>query len=144
MEQPVYIKCEPGCVSGTGKLNNADRDMKLPTDEQMDMKTEPEDVFYEPFIKGELGIQYHTLSARSEMRPAISGQNKSARQCKVCGKYLSSNTSLKEHLLVHSGHKPRVMQRMWKVILTSFSIVCTQTSTLWAERSHLSNMWPSF
>ncbi|XP_068086310.1 uncharacterized protein [Anabrus simplex] len=57
MEQPVYIKCEPGCVSGTGKLNNADRDMKLPTDEQMDMKTEPEDVFYEPFIKGELGIQ---------------------------------------------------------------------------------------
>ncbi|XP_068086456.1 uncharacterized protein [Anabrus simplex] len=57
MEEPVFIKCEPGYVSGTSELNNADHDVKQPTEKKMDVKTEPEDVFCKPFIKEEIEIQ---------------------------------------------------------------------------------------
>ncbi|XP_067013821.2 uncharacterized protein [Anabrus simplex] len=66
MEEPVFIKCEPGYVSDTAELNNADRDVKLPIEKQTDVKTEPEDVFYKPIVKEELVIQDMKIETNDE------------------------------------------------------------------------------
>ncbi|XP_067013766.2 uncharacterized protein [Anabrus simplex] len=66
MEEPVFIKCEPGYVSGTAELNNADCDVMLPTEEQTDVKAEPENVFYKPFIKEEIEIQDMKIETNDE------------------------------------------------------------------------------
>ncbi|XP_067013817.2 gastrula zinc finger protein XlCGF7.1 isoform X2 [Anabrus simplex] len=128
MEEPVFIKCEPGYVSDTAELNNADRDVKLPIEKQTDVKTEPEDVFYKPIVKEELVIQDMKIETndeeynasvvslktnpvmlmRSELRPANFEHYKSGPglHCNVCRRFFISNCRLKDHLLVHSGRKP--------------------------------------
>ncbi|XP_067013768.2 gastrula zinc finger protein XlCGF7.1 isoform X4 [Anabrus simplex] len=126
MEEPVFIKCEPGYVSDTAKLHNADHGVKLLTEEQTDVKTEPEDVFYKPFIKEELEIQDMKIETSDEeynasvvplkknplmlmpsgLQPANFNHYKSGLECNVCRRFFRAKRTLEEHLLIHSGQKP--------------------------------------
>ncbi|XP_067014601.2 uncharacterized protein [Anabrus simplex] len=130
MEQPVFIKCEPGWASDTAELNKTDPDVKLPTEEQVKVKIEPEDVFYKPFIKEELEIQDVKIETYDEVNDA-SGvtlnenqtlpaclaepkatyrdnrkKDRSPDQCNICGKWFTRTSTLREHLFLHSGQKP--------------------------------------
>ncbi|XP_067014114.2 uncharacterized protein [Anabrus simplex] len=57
MEESVFVKCELGWVSGTIELNNADTNMKLPSEEETKVKIEPEDVFSKPLLEEEIEIE---------------------------------------------------------------------------------------
>ncbi|XP_067013767.2 zinc finger protein 22 isoform X3 [Anabrus simplex] len=125
MEEPVFIKCEPGYVSGTAELNNADCDVMLPTEEQTDVKAEPENVFYKPFIKEEIEIQDMKIETNDEeynasvvsskknsvvlkhfeLQPANFGNYTEGFQCSVCRRYFTPNCGINEHHLMHSGLK---------------------------------------
>ncbi|XP_067005361.2 zinc finger protein 677 isoform X1 [Anabrus simplex] len=132
MEEPQFIKCEPGWLSDTEDSSNFEPNVQLASDHLVEVKVEPDFIFvdysedekYESrLMKNEDGSEQCDIGAavsqdvwRTELSMTNSDKNQQranddwdknagSYSCTTCGKEFALRSSLKNHLVVHSGER---------------------------------------